>query len=214
VFLEPMLPQPHVIVVGRSPAVHTLTSLASDLDWRVTVVDDGGSRDDHPLAGEVIDHIAMPAGVDHASAIVIATQGHYDEPALEAALATDAGYIGLVASPKRAATVLGYLRDRGMDQALLGRVVAPAGIDLGHTTHKEIAVAVIAQLVQMRAEGAFEGWPQARVTPHYAVDPVCHMDVEVATARWISEHEGQTFYFCAPGCKAAFERAPAEYVTV
>jgi xanthine dehydrogenase accessory factor len=212
VFLEPMLPQPHLVVVGRSPAVHTLTVLASDLDWRVTVVDDGATPDDHPMAGNVIGRIAMPSEVDHATAVVVATQGHYDEPALEAALATDAGYIGLVASPRRAGTVLGYLRDRGLGDDQLARVVAPAGLDLGPTTHKEIAVAVIAELVQRRAAGQFEGWPPATETPHVAIDPVCMMEVEVATARWITEHQGQTFYFCAPGCKTAFERAPTEFV--
>jgi xanthine dehydrogenase accessory factor len=212
VFLEPMLPQPHLVVVGRSPAVHTLTVLASDLDWRVTVVDDGASPDDHPMAGKVIGQIAMPSEVDHATAVVVATQGHYDEPALEAALATDAGYIGLVASPRRAGTVLGYLRDRGLSDDQLARVVTPAGLDLGPTTHKEIAVAVIAELVQRRAAGQFEGWPPAAETPHVAIDPVCMMEVEVATARWITEHQGQTFYFCAPGCKTAFEKAPTEFV--
>lgn len=214
VFLEPMLPQPHLVVVGRSPAVNTLASLASDIDWRVTVVDDGGSASDHPRAADVITTLRMPEGVDPATAVVVATQGHYDEPALEAALATEAGFIGLVASAKRAETVIGYLRDRGVTATDLVRVVAPAGIDLGHTTHKEIAVAVIADLVRRRAAGEFEGWPRPEETPHLAIDPVCHMEVEVATARWITEHEGETYYFCAPGCRAAFERSPADFLAV
>lgn len=212
VFLEPMLPQPHVVAIGRSPAVKTLTHLAAALDWRVTVVDDGGHAEDHPEAGEVITSSTLPDGIVAGTSIVIATQGHYDEPALEAALATDAGYIGLVASRKRADTVLGYLEDRGVPRDQLDRITAPAGIDLGHIQHREIGVAVLAQLVALRAAGEIHGGVEAAGPAHVAIDPVCHMEVEVATARWITEHEGETYYFCAPGCKTTFEKDPAAFL--
>lgn len=198
VFLEPMLPAPHLVAVGGSPAVKTLTDLAGTLDWRVDVV---------------VEDLAFPT-ISRSTAIVIATQGHYDEPAVEAALKTDAGYIGLVASSKRAETVLGYLRDRGVPDEQLARIVAPAGIDLGHVAHREIGVSIVAELVQRRAGGELRGWPLPSERPHTAIDPVCDMEVEVANARWITEHDGETYYFCAPGCKAAFEKAPAEYAAV
>ena len=214
VYLEPMLPQPYLVIVGRSPAVSTLTKLATALDWRVTVVDDGGSKDDYSSADTVLTRMVMPPDVDSTSAVVIATQGHYDEPALEAALQTDAGYIGLVASKKRAETVVGYLRDRGMADDQLGRVVAPAGVDLGHVSHREIGVAILADLIQRKAAGELGGSFEPADQPHTAIDPVCHMEVELATARWIGEHDGETYYFCSPGCKASFEKTPADYVTV
>ncbi len=198
VFLEPMLPQPHLVVIGGSPAVETLDSLAETLDWRVDVV------------GEDLE---LPE-VSASSAIVVATQGHYDEPAVEAALATEAGYIGLVASTKRAETITGYLRDRGLDEAQVARVVAPAGIDLGHIAHREIGVSIVADLVKRRAAGELQGWPIPAEKPHVAIDPVCEMEVEVASAKWITEHDGETYYFCAPGCKAAFEKEPAQYAGV
>ena len=197
VFLEPILPQPHLVVIGGSPAVKTLVTLAETLDWRVDLI------------GE---DLALPQ-IEGSSAIVIATQGHYDEPAVEAALATTAGYIGLVASHKRAETVLGYLRDRGLAADQLDRVVAPAGLDLGHIAHREIGVSIVAELVKRRAAGELRGWPIPAERPHVAMDPVCNMEIVVATARWISEHDGETYYFCAPGCKAAFERSPAEFVS-
>jgi xanthine dehydrogenase accessory factor len=212
VFLEPMLPQPHVVAIGRSPAVKTLTHLAAALDWTVTVVDDGGRAEDHPEAGEVVTSLTLPDGIDAGTSIVIATQGHYDEPALEAALATDAGYIGLVASRKRADTVLGYLEDRGIPRGQLDRITAPAGIDLGHIQHREIGVAVLAQLVALRAAGVIHGGMEAAGPAHVAIDPVCQMEVEVSTARWIAEHEGETYYFCAPGCKTTFEKDPAAFL--
>lgn len=198
VFLEPNLPPPHLVVTGESPAVETLLTLARALDWRV----------DH-----VGEDLSLPE-IGPGSAVVVATQGHYDEPALEAALATEAGYIGLVASSERARTILGYLRDRGFSDAQLERVDAPAGLDLGHIAHREIGVSIIAALVRRRAAGHLSGWPIPSEEPHIAIDPVCGMEVEVASARWISDHDGETYYFCAPGCRAVFERSPAQFLGV
>lgn len=212
VFLEPMLPQAHVVAVGRSPAVKTLTHLAAALDWRVTVVDEDGTSDDHPGATDVIGTLTMPEEIDATTSIVVATQGHYDEQALEAALATGAGYIGLVASRRRAETVLGYLKDRGIPPEELQRITAPAGIDLGHIQHREIGLAILAQLVALRAEDAMPAGVDPAEPAHVAIDPVCHMEVEVATAKWIAEHDGETYYFCAPGCKTAFEKSPEAFL--
>ena len=89
--------------------------------------------------------------------IVVATQGHDDEDVLERAVAARPAYLGLVGSRRRGATVLGYLADRGVPRDQLDRVRVPAGLDLGPTTHQEIAVAILAELVQLRASGALAG---------------------------------------------------------
>ncbi len=85
--------------------------------------------------------------------VVVATQGHGDEEAVEQAVRARPAYLGLVASQRRGAAVLGYLADRGLPQDQLDRVHVPAGLDLGRTSHREIAVAVLAELVQLRAAG-------------------------------------------------------------
>lgn len=78
-------------------------------------------------------------------------------------------------------------------------MIAPAGIDLGHVAHREIGVSIVAELVERRAAGELQGWPVPADKPHIAIDPVCGMEVEVAAARWISEHDGETYYFLRPG---------------
>ena len=88
--------------------------------------------------------------------IIVATQGHGDEDVLEQAVAARPAYLGLVGSRKRRAGVLGYLTDRGVPQEQLDRVRVQ-GLDLGSTTHQEIAVAILAELVQLRASGALAG---------------------------------------------------------
>src|SRR3954447_16350255 len=125
VYLEPVVPGPQLVAVGRSPAVFTLASLGVALGWDVAVIDDGGHPDQHPHPDLVRTSLDLSVlGIGGASAIVVATQGHYDAQALEAALATEAGYIGLVASGKRADSTLALLRDRGVADEQLARIIA------------------------------------------------------------------------------------------
>lgn len=226
VYLEPMLPAPRVVVVGRSPAVRMLAALAEALGWPATVVDRdaAGAGVDVPAAGAPAAGEAGAGGgrvgfdgVDASTCIVVATQGHYDEDALEAALATDAGYVGLVASRARAAEVRNLLADRGVSSEALDRIQAPAGLDLGRIDHEEIAVAVLAELVARRAAGEL-GDPlraaagAALATKNDAIDPVCKMTVDAATTHHRAEYRDTTYYFCAAGCRQQFEADPARFV--
>ncbi len=215
VYVEPVVPQPHLVVIGRSPAVAALATMGGALGWRTVVVDDGGDPADYPAAGRVVTTLDLEdAGVTDRSWIVVATQGHYDEDALERALATSAGYVGLVASRNRAQAVLGYLRDRGVSEEALARVRAPAGLDLGRVSHEEIAVAILAELVRDRAAGVGDGPAPSASPRHEAVDPVCGMAVDVATTRHRSTHDGRTYYFCSAGCRERFEADPARFAAV
>ncbi|MCY4621498.1 MAG: XdhC family protein [bacterium] len=194
VFVEPVLPSPHLIVVGSSPMAGTLERIAEVVGWRA----------------EVITEVGAIGRAGDRSYVVVATQGHFDEPALEAALATPAAYVGLVASQKRASSVLAWLREHGAGARALARVHAPAGVDLGSTTHEEMAVSIMAELVAFKAAGA--GAPGVQVViPAQAVDPVCGMLVDVATAGFVSHHAGEEVYFCAAGCRRAFEFDPSAY---
>jgi xanthine dehydrogenase accessory factor len=200
VYVEPVLPTPRLVIVGRSPMAHTLRDLADALGWRIELVD--GSD-------------FSAADVDSRSIVVIATQGHGDEEAVEQAVAAFPAYVGLVASRRRGEAVLGYLADRGVAQNLLDRVRVPIGVDLGHTTHREIAVAILAELVQLRASGALapvSSAPSAVAVPEQAVDPVCGMTVAADRSSRPVTHAGVTYYFCGAGCRSAFDKDPATFV--
>lgn len=212
VYLEPILPRPQLVAVGRSPAVFALEVLARDLDWDVVVIDEGGDPGAHPHPELVRTTLEFEGlGIGAGSAVVVATQGHYDDLALEAALATDASYLGLVASDKRAAATLELLRDHGVPDEQLLRVVAPAGLDLGPIDNSEIAVAILAELVARRAAGALTG--VAPPERHETTDPVCGMTVVVDGAMYRTSFEGADYFFCGAGCLRAFEAGPAAYVT-
>lgn len=216
VYVEPFVPTPQVVVIGRSPAVSTLAALAVDLGWDVAVIDDGGDPSDHAHPELVRTRLDLSdLGIGRSTAVVVATQGHYDDLALEAALATNAGYVGLVASAKRAGSTLELLRGRGFDDDQLHRVMAPAGLDLGRVTNAEIAVAVLADLVARRAAGQLAATGEtaaAESHAHEAVDPVCGMTVDPRTSRYHLQHEGRDIWFCAAGCKAAFQANPQAYL--
>jgi xanthine dehydrogenase accessory factor len=200
IFIEPAHAAPRLVVVGRSPMAVTLVRLAEALDWSV-----------HPVEGdELTVDLLTPTSV-----VVVATQGHGDEEVLEQALAADPQYVGLVASHRRGAAVLGYLAERGIDQDRLDRVRFPVGLDLGSTSHREIAVAVLAELVQLRAAGEISSRPAGVTLPRVdtTVDPVCGMTVDVDPSNHPFEHEGRTYHFCCPGCRYAFAKDPAAFLT-
>jgi xanthine dehydrogenase accessory factor len=199
VYIEPVLPVPHLVVVGRSPMAHTLADLAQALGWRAALIDGPDFS---------------TADVDGRSMVVVATQGHGDEEAVEQAAAARPAFLGLVGSSRRGASVLGYLAERGVPQEQLDRVRVPVGLDLGRTSHREIAVAILAELVQLRASGALggAGGTAERTEPAEAVDPVCGMTVAADSTGYPLEHEGVTYYFCRAGCRREFERDPAAYV--
>jgi xanthine dehydrogenase accessory factor len=201
VYVEPVLVSPHLVIVGRSPMAHTLSELARALGWRSDLI-------------EAADFSA--ADVDARDLVVVATQGHGDEEAVEAAASAAPAFVGLVASKRRGESVLGYLADRGVSQNLLDRVRVPVGLDLGHTSHREIAVAILAELVQLRAAGALvhddSAAPAAAAAPAEAIDPVCAMTVPADRTSRPLEHNGVTYYFCGAGCRSAFEKDPVAYL--
>jgi xanthine dehydrogenase accessory factor len=184
VLVEPQVPAPLLAVIGDSPSARTLGELARAIGWRVAT--------------------ELGQGAD---AVVVASMGQGDENALEVALASEAGYVGLVASAKRGSAVLADLRSRGLDEETLARIRCPAGLDLGPSSQEEIAVAILAELVAWRHTK-----PGSAAELVEAVDPVCGMTVAIAGARETAVHDGRTYYFCGAGCRARFEADPARYL--
>lgn len=202
IFIEPVMAAPHVLIVGRSPMAVTLLDLVRDLGWRGDLVD--GSE-------------FTCCKVTPSSSVIIATQGHGDEDALETALKGDPAFIGLVASAKRGRVVREFLGEQGVDAEKLARVEVPIGLDLGHTGHREIAVSILADLVQRRARGELK--PRTTsiaatevAVPETVIDLVCGMTVDAVPANRPFDYEGTTYYFCAPGCRKAFEKDPTSFI--
>lgn len=203
VFVEPHLPAPRLAVAGSSPTARTLVRLAKILGYRVTaVLDDPAER--LPGADTTIDLRALAAGeLGSDDAVVVATMSRYDEEAVDAALRSGAGYVGLVASRSRGAHVLGLLRSSDLPKEQLARVSTPAGVDLGPSTQDEIALAVLTEMVAgrtRRADGAADH-PCAPPEPTTAIDPVCGMEVALTGSALSATRRGATAHFCSPHCR-------------
>jgi xanthine dehydrogenase accessory factor len=207
IYIEPVLPVPHLVIVGSSPMAHTLAELSRALGWSTDLVSPQDFTAGH---------------ADERSMVIVATQGHGDEDMIERAVAIRPAYLGLVASRRRGEAVLGYLAERGVPKDQLDRVHAPAGLDLGKTTHEEMAVAILAELVQLRASGALADMPAPRaglgrepkseLQLAEAVDPVCGMTVMASASAMPATRDGVTYYFCCAGCRQKFNQNPDAYV--
>ena len=198
IYIEPAQVAPHLVIVGRSPMAATLAEMAGLLDWRVDLLD--GSE-------------FSAASCSPRSAVVVATQGHGDEEVVETAVAAGPAYLGVVSSGRRAEALRAFLVDRGVSREQVDAVRMPVGLDLGHTTHREVAVAVLAELVALRAAGDLpSGGGASVVRPEYRADPVCGMSVAVDDSNHPLEHEGETYYFCCPGCRYSFKKDPAQFL--
>ncbi|MEK7786473.1 MAG: XdhC family protein, partial [Chloroflexota bacterium] len=150
VYIEPHLPKPQLVIVGHLPVAEALARLGKGMSYAVTVMGMDVTPDRFPEAEAVRDHIDFSqVKATPQTYIVVASHGNYDEEALMAALKTDAPYIALVASRKRAESVIQYLRDSGIPEDRLTRLKYPAGLDIGAVTPEEIAVSILAEIVQV-----------------------------------------------------------------
>jgi len=215
VYIEPYLPRPHLVVISHLPIAEALATLGKGLHYSVTVLGLDATPNRFPQADLVLDRLDFSQiSLTTQTYVVVATHGNYDEEALGWALGTEAAYAALVASPKRAEAVLQYLRETGVPEARLARLKCPAGLDIGASAPEEIALSILAEIVQLRRrtpETTAQSATPAQ-TRTEAIDPVCGMTVEIATARYVAAHAGQTYYFCSAGCKRSFEKEPEKYL--
>lgn len=228
IYIEPVLPRPHVVILGRSSVAQALAQLAGTIGYKVEVVADEVSAENFGSAEVHRDSDFTLSGLKIApqSFVVVSTQGHGDEEALEQAAQSEAGYVAFVASKTKTGKVFEYLKSRGVAQAKLDRVKAPAGLDINAATPQEIAVSILAEIVQVRGSSvqcvpAGKSVAPAQTQPAAqlltllnteAIDPICKMTVDTTKAKYKSEYQGKWFYFCCAGCKQKFEAEPQKYL--
>jgi xanthine dehydrogenase accessory factor len=225
VYVEPFVEPRRLIVVGATPVAASLARLARSIDYDVVRVVETRERDD--LEGEpgitltAFDSLEqlLRQGSDKRihQAAVVASQGHYDERALESILKCGVPYVGLVASRKRGATIRGLLKQSGLPG--VDEIRIPAGMDLGARTPPEVALSILAEIIQLHPSGAYQEPPSTTATPpltarmssESATDPVCGMQVDMATARHTAKVDEVLYYFCCANCRAKFVQDPSQY---
>ncbi len=202
IFLEPVVPAALVYVVGTSPIALALGRGAGFFGFDLRL----GEELPKPLPSDT-------------SAVVVASHGRGEDQALIEALDSNVPYVGLVASPRRGTAVLQSLAEtRDYCQAHLARIHTPAGLDLGAKTPEEVALSILAEIVQERprepnrlnADPRKPGSVDRSQT--VAIDPVCAMSVAAVPASLQVEHNQIIYYFCGSGCLEAFTANPSNYL--
>ncbi len=209
IYVEPVLPAARLLLFGSSPAVRVLARIGHAMGYRVEVVDLDAAEADFPDA-RVLRSLAADA-LPRGAHVLVATMGDRDIEAIEAALSRSPAYLGVIASGKRFAQLRDALLARGVSSEALARVTAPAGLDIGARVPEEIAVSIMAQIVERRRAAQATSAP-AKEKPREAVDPVCGMSVAVAGARHTQDVLGVKYYFCCAGCRSTFLADPARYL--
>ena len=176
IYVEPVLPVPRLVLFGATPMVEALARIGEAMGYRVERGAEASLKGAHVLVG---------------------TMGDEDLEVLQKVLRGEPAYVGVIASRKRFDQVRETLVACGVPRAAVERVAAPAGLDIGARTPEEIALSVMAQIVEQRRR-------KSVVTPEEAVDPICGMKVAVAGARHSAQVEGKTYYFCCAGCRTKF----------
>jgi xanthine dehydrogenase accessory factor len=195
IYLEPVLPPPRLLLFGDSPGARALAQLGKAMGYSVDAGDPAAT--------------ASPSGP--APFAVVATMGENDEESLIAALAAQPAYLAVVASRKRFAQIRETLLARGISAEALDRVKNPAGLDIGARLPEEVALSIIAEIVQLRRAHAAQQQPAAPAERE-EIDPICGMTVTVATARHRATHAGREFYFCNARCREKFVAEPERWL--
>jgi xanthine dehydrogenase accessory factor len=165
VYIEPVVPAPHLVILGAGHVGRALSTAARFSGFRVTVADDRqeyANRGNIPDATDLVvsdfDQVFNRIPVNRDTCLVIATRGHnHDLDAVKAALTTTAGYVGLLGSRRKKALLFKALRDAGFTDCDIGRVIVPVGLAINSVTPEEIAISIMAQIIQHRRGHGTEG---------------------------------------------------------
>lgn len=188
IFLEPQLPPAVISIVGTSPIANAVAELAEPLAFAVARSAPDGSQ-------------------QGAIATVVCSLGHDEELAIRAALDAEVGLIAVVASHRRGAALLDAM---GLSEAERRRIRTPAGIEIGAHSPAEIALSILAQIVQaIRVEGLTAQSAGLPAPPHQAIDPVCGMTVIVRPDTPHLRLDDVDHWFCNPGCRDRFAEQAA-----
>ncbi len=158
VFIEPILAQPTIYIFGAGHIGFAISKIAAMTGFRVSVIDDRpayANAERFPDADEF--HVDDPAEaisklkINKASYLVITCRGHLeDQRVLAQAIKTPAGYIGMIGSRKKVKTVFANLKSEGISGEALDKIHAPIGIPIATETPEEIAVSIMAEIIDAR----------------------------------------------------------------
>jgi xanthine dehydrogenase accessory factor len=219
-YIEPVLPRPEVLIMGKSQVAMALHRLAKAMDYTVTIATKGADQVHFPQADRILETPYPENSAGPNTCVVVCTQGEDDEGHLQQALKSGAEYVAFVASRRKANAVYQTLRSFGLTFEDLKKVKTPAGLDINAKLPEEVAISILAEIVAFirnedrqkeAAEREKKGGEEGAEESAFFVNPVCDVPVEKSTAKHVIEYKGINYYFCCDGCKVSFEKDPEKY---
>jgi len=218
IFIEPVLPQPHLLVIGKSEIAKSLVRLGKAIHFRITAAAEGATLQTFDKVDELITQYNLSnVKTTSLSFIVVATQGDQDEQSLLQALKKESAYVGFVSSRKKTTSVKKYLQDAGIDQSIIEKIHSPAGIDITAKQPDEVAISILAEIIQVKNSlehvyGVESKADYHEPVPSFYINPVCGIPVDMNNPKHVIEYSGEQVYFCCDGCKIKFEKDPEKYI--
>ena len=218
-YIEPVLPKPQLLVMGKSNVAMALAKLGKAMDYPVTIAAKSIDKTGFGAVDRIIEKGLKKGDVTTNTCIVVCTQGENDEDALEQAVKSDAPYIAFVASMRKANAIFTTLRQRGITFEQLKKIKTPAGLNINAKLPEEVAVSILAQIIEfIRKEDAEMPTLKKESKPaemdDLFINPVCNVPVQKSTAKHVINYKKKDYYFCCDGCKVSFEKEPAKYALV
>ena len=218
-YIEPVLPKPQLLVMGKSNVAMALAKLGKAMDYPVTIAAKSIDKTGFGDVDRIIEKGLKKGDVTTNTCIVVCTQGENDEDALEQAVKSDAPYIAFVASMRKANAIFTTLRQRGISFEQLKKIKTPAGLNINAKLPEEVAVSILAQIIEfIRKEDAEMPTLKKESKPaemdDLFINPVCNVPVQKSTAKHVIKYKKKDYYFCCDGCKVSFEKEPAKYALV
>jgi len=230
ILIEPMISQPEIIIAGKSNIARKLSALAVAADFRVSVLAIDADSQMFPGVHRVYDTIDFSPFKNLSNTyIIVTTRGENDDLAVKKALETHAGYVGFVASAKKAEDIRTSLSKDGLSDDVIARLRSPVGLDINAKLASEVAISILAEVIddfrnaRDSAKKQKHEAPSETATPvastagdtfteEYYINPVCQVPVSRKNPKHIIEYKGELVYFCCDGCKVSFEKNPAQYI--
>jgi xanthine dehydrogenase accessory factor len=217
-YIEPVLPKPQLLIMGKSNVAMALSRLGKAMDYSVTIAAKDVDKTGFGEVDFIVEGALKPSDVSVNTCIIVCTQGENDEAALQQAILSKAPYISFVSSRRKANAIFHNLRQQGITIEQLKQIKTPAGLNINAKLPEEVAISILAEVIQFIRKDPVE-LPNLNSlaatedeTNDLFINPVCQIPVQKSSAKHIIRHKEKDYYFCCDGCKVSFEKEPDRYV--
>ena len=216
-FVEPITPNPQLIIVGKSNIARALSKLAIAANLRVNVLSNDVHKGLFPGVDNIHDRVDFSKiNIDKNTFIVIATQGEDDEESIRKALETSCNYVGFISSLRKSVKIKEYLEQTELSANRINELKTPVGMDINAKLPEEIAISILAEIVELFRDPnrKVDNESDTVINDDTYINPVCGVSVSKKDAKHVLEYGAHTVYFCCDGCKVSFDTEPEKYIEV